>query len=127
MATKKKTKKTAPRKRIAAKTKADQINAAVQALAASVTAEKAKKSRGTPSMKTSALDAAAKVLGDAKTPMTTRQMIVTMAAQNLWKSAHGKTPERTLYSAILREIVTKKKEARFVKTERGKFSLRKEK
>jgi hypothetical protein len=32
------------------------------------------------------------------------------------------TPHATLYSAILREIGTKRKEARFKKTERGKFA-----
>jgi hypothetical protein len=36
----------------------------------------------------------------------------------------GKTPSATLYSAILRELKTKKNEARFRKTERGKFELR---
>ncbi len=33
------------------------------------------------------------------------------------------TPHATLYSAILREIGTKGKGARFKKTERGKFAL----
>ena len=73
--------------------------------------------------KTSALDAAAKVLGESKSPMTMREMIDAMAAKGYWKSPGGKTPERTLYSAILREIVTKKGEARFKKAERGKFAL----
>jgi hypothetical protein len=73
--------------------------------------------------KTSALDAAAKVLGESKSPMTMREMIDAMAAKGYWKSPGGKTPERTLYSAILREIVTKGKEARFKKAERGKFAL----
>ena len=73
--------------------------------------------------KTSALDAAAAVLADAKGPMTTKEMIEAMAAKKLWSSPGGKTPERTLYSAILREIATKGKEARFKKTERGKFAL----
>ncbi len=74
--------------------------------------------------KTSALDAAAKVLGEAKGPLTTKEMIDAMATKGYWKSPGGKTPDRTLYSAILREIVTKGKEARFTKTERGKFALR---
>ena len=75
--------------------------------------------------KPGALDAAVKVLGAAKDPLTTKEMIDAMAAKNLWKSPGGKTPDRTLYSAILREIVLKGKESRFVKTERGKFTLRK--
>ncbi len=54
--------------------------------------------------------------------MTTKEMIDAMGAKGLWKSPGGKTPDRTLYSAILREIITKGKESRFVKTERGRFT-----
>lgn len=72
--------------------------------------------------KTSALDAAAKVLAGADT-MTTKEMIEAMAEQKLWSSPGGKTPDRTLYSAILREIAAKGKDARFKKTERGRFAL----
>jgi HB1/ASXL restriction endonuclease-like protein with HTH domain len=75
--------------------------------------------------KTSALDAAAKVLGESNEPLTTKQMIEAMETKGYWKSPGGKTPDRTLYSAILREIVVKKGEARFKKTERGKFTLKK--
>src|SRR5262245_20395417 len=71
--------------------------------------------------KTSTLDAAVKVLGESKSPMTTKEMIDAMQAKNYWKSPDGKTPDRTLYSAILREIVVKKTESRFKKSERGKF------
>jgi hypothetical protein len=71
----------------------------------------------------SALDAAAKVLGDAKQPMTTKEMIEQMAAKRLWKSPGGKTPHATLYSAILREIGKKGKDARFKKVDRGKFAF----
>jgi hypothetical protein len=74
--------------------------------------------------KTSALDAAAKLLAAGKEPMTTQEMVDKMAAQGLWKSPGGKTPDRTLYSAILREIATKGKDARFKKTERGKFAAK---
>jgi hypothetical protein len=74
--------------------------------------------------KTSALDAAAKLLAASKEPMTTQEMIDALAAKNLWKSPGGKTPDRTLYSAILREIGTKGKDARFKKTERGKFAAK---
>lgn len=75
--------------------------------------------------KASALDAASTVLGDAKVAMTTKEMIDAMAEKKLWSSPGGKTPDRTLYSAILREIATKGKDARFKKTERGKFALAK--
>ena len=87
-------------------------------------AAKAKKPAAKKERKTSALDAAAKVLGEAKEPLTTKEMIAAMEAKGYWKSPGGKTPDRTLYSAILREIVLKKGEARFKKTERGKFALK---
>ena len=71
----------------------------------------------------SALDAAAEVLADAKEPMNTRQMIEAMAKKGLWTSPGGATPHATLYSAILREINAKGKDARFKKVERGQFAF----
>jgi hypothetical protein len=61
------------------------------------------------------------VLAESREPMTTKEMIEAMATKGYWTSPGGKTPERTLYSAILRELNTKRSEARFTKTERGKF------
>jgi hypothetical protein len=72
--------------------------------------------------KPSALDAAAKVLAEEGRPMTCKEMITEMAAKGYWASAGGQTPDATLYSAILRELATKGDQARFVKTERGKFA-----
>jgi hypothetical protein len=72
--------------------------------------------------KLSCLDAAAKVLASAKEPMTTKALIEAMAEKKLWTSPGGKTPAATLYSAILREITTKGKEARFKKADRGLFA-----
>ena len=74
--------------------------------------------------KTSALDAAAKVLAECGGAMTTQAMIEAMAAKGYWSSPGGQTPAATLYSAILRELSTKGEQARFVKTERGKFALK---
>jgi hypothetical protein len=74
--------------------------------------------------KLSALDAAARVLAEAGTPLTCKEMIEAMAARGYWTSPGGKTPQATLYSAILREIAVKGDAARFAKTERGKFGLR---
>jgi HB1, ASXL, restriction endonuclease HTH domain len=71
--------------------------------------------------KLSALDAAAKVLAESKEPLNTRQMVETMAKKGLWTSPGGATPHATLYSAILREINAKAKDARFKKTDRGHF------
>jgi hypothetical protein len=72
--------------------------------------------------KVSAIDAAAQVLGASKQAMTCKQMIEAMATKGLWTSPGGKTPHATLYSAILREIATKGKDARFKKAERGHFA-----
>lgn len=77
----------------------------------------------TKTKKVSAIDAAAKLLAESKEPMGCKEMIEAMTAKGLWKSPGGKTPHATLYSAILREIATKGNEARFVKTERGKFAF----
>jgi hypothetical protein len=71
------------------------------------------------------LDAATKVLGENGQAMTCQEMIEAMAAKGYWTSPGGATPDRTLYSAIAREITTKAKESRFVKSERGKFTLAK--
>lgn len=89
-----------------------------------------KTSKGKPAAqpktkKLSALDAAAKVLGESKEPMAAKEMIEAMAAKGYWKSPGGKTPQATLYAAIIREISTKGKEARFKKTDRGQFTLTK--
>ena len=105
MATKK-----APKKPAASKTKPK-----------AAPAKKAKPKAETPK-KLSALDAAAQVLAASKEPLNAKQMIEAMAAKGLWSSPGGKTPHATLYSAILREIGTKGKEARFKKTDRGHFT-----
>jgi HB1, ASXL, restriction endonuclease HTH domain len=73
--------------------------------------------------KLGAIDAAAKLLAEIGQAMTCKEMIEAMAAKGYWTSPGGKTPQATLYSAILREIATKGAEARFKKTERGKFGL----
>jgi hypothetical protein len=87
----------------------------------SAKAPKAKSADG----KLSCLDAAAKVLASAKEPMTTKALIEQMAAKGYWSSPNGQTPSATLYSAILREITTKGKEARFKKADRGLFAATK--
>jgi hypothetical protein len=69
-----------------------------------------------------ALDAAATVLVESGQAMTTKEMIAAMMAKKYWSSPNGKTPHATLYSSILRELATKGKDARFKKTDRGKFA-----
>ena len=83
---------------------------------------KPKKAKEPKEKKVSAIDAAAQVLAASKEPMNAKEMIEAMATQKLWTSPGGATPHATLYSAIIREIAAKGKEARFVKTERGKFA-----
>jgi hypothetical protein len=85
----------------------------------------AKKATKKSDGKLSQLDAAAKVLAEAGEPMNTKAMVEKMEAKGYWKSPGGKTPSATLYSAILREIQTKGSEARFKKTDRGHFTLKK--
>jgi len=70
----------------------------------------------------SALDAAAQVLAKADKPMGAQDLIAAMAEKGLWKSPGGKTPHATLYAAMIREIGTKGKDARFKKVERGLFT-----
>jgi hypothetical protein len=72
--------------------------------------------------KLSALDAAAKVLGETGKAMNCQELIETMAAKGYWKSPAGKTPSATLYASIIKEIATKGKESRFQKTDRGTFA-----
>ena len=89
-------------------------------VAVAAPAKKAKANKGDE--KLSALDAAAKVLGESAEALNTKQMVDAMAAKGYWTSPGGKTPHATLYSAILREIKTKGSEARFKKTDRGHFT-----
>ena len=70
----------------------------------------------------SGLDAAAKVLAEAGEPMSCKTIVERMLAQDLWQTK-GKTPQATIYAAIIREIAAKGDKARFRKTERGKFAL----
>jgi hypothetical protein len=87
---------------------------------------KPKTDAGTAEGKTSLsqLDAAAKVLGEAPEPLTTKEMVEAMTTKGYWTSPGGKTPHATLYSAILRELQSKGETGRFIKTDRGHFKLR---
>jgi hypothetical protein len=73
--------------------------------------------------KLSALAAAARVLSEAKQPMSCPELIEAMAARGYWTSPTGKTPAATLSAAMQREIVVKKDQARFQKTGPGRFAL----
>ncbi len=71
----------------------------------------------------SGLDLAAKALAESKEPMTAKALADRVIAAG-WQTT-GRTPEATLYSAIIREIANKGKDSRFVKASRGLFSARK--
>jgi hypothetical protein len=119
MATKKFIKSDKPKK--ATKAEAAPTTEQTDAGATTPAKSKAKKAKEAKAKKTSALDAAARVLEEAGQPMTCPEMIEAVTAKKYWASPKGLTPAATLYSAVLREINAKGKESRFVKTERGKF------
>ncbi len=100
MATKKKTKKTTRRQ----------------------TRKKAAKPRKQSNGKLSGLDAGAQILAQAKEPMGCKDIVEQALGKGLW-SPGGKTPQATLYAAIIREIAKKGKNARFKKVDRGRFQL----
>ena len=80
-----------------------------------------KPGKAAPPKRLSALDAAARVLAASEVPMRAKEMVAQMEAQGLWRSPGGKTPEATLYAAIIREIAAKGDKARFRKHGRGVF------
>jgi HB1, ASXL, restriction endonuclease HTH domain len=88
-------------------------------------AKKAKTKKEKKPKKVGALDAAARVLQEAGEPMGCKEMIDAMASKGYWSSPNGQTPHATLYAAILREMKVKGKEARFIKSDRGKFAIAK--
>lgn len=130
MSTKKTTTKKAPKtqaktakKTPVKKAKSQAAETKVETTADAKSAKEKKPAKEKVPGKLSALDAAAKVLAESGEPMTSKEMIDAMAAKGYWTSPGGKTPQATLYAAILREIQTKGAEARFTKTERGHFAL----
>jgi hypothetical protein len=125
MATKKTTKSDKSKKAAKAEAAPPVEQAEAAAAAPAPAKAKAKKTKEPKAKKTSALDAAVRVLQEAGQPMACPEMIEAMTAKKYWASPKGLTPSATLYSAILRELKAKGKESRFVKTERGKFGLAK--
>ena len=74
-----------------------------------------------PEKKRSLLDAAVEVLRLAKMPMNTREIVDAAIELKLWTPTGAKTPEQTLYGAIVRENKTKEN-PRIVKSDiKGKF------
>ena len=83
----------------------------------------AKAAKAAPS-KSSALDAAERLLRESGQPLGCPELIEQMAAKGYWTSPKGKTPASTLYAAIAREAKLKGAASRFVKTGPGRFAHR---
>jgi len=79
--------------------------------------------RAVPPKGLSLVCAAAAVLERSDAPLSVKAMIDAAKAQGLWTPRAGKTPEQTLYSAIIREIRDKGSASRFRKEGRGLFSF----
>ena len=71
----------------------------------------------------SLLDAAAYVLKSAKQALSTREIVALVIQQRLW-IASGATPWATLNAALNRDMQTNGSKSRFMKAERGKYSVR---
>ena len=80
-------------------------------------------SKAVPQKGLGLLSAAAVVLERSDAPMTVKAMIEGAKDAGLWSPKGGKTPEQTLYSAIIREIRDKGAESRFRKDGRGLFAF----
>ena len=83
---------------------------------------KAKAAKGTKPAKAAkekkpgGLDAAATVLAESGRPMQAKEIVKTALRKGYWKT-EGKTPEATIYAAIIREIAVKGKASRFRRAE----------
>ena len=77
-----------------------------------------------PEKKLSLVKAAVAVLSEDNAALTVKQIIAAAKEKGLWSPGAGKTPEQTLYSAILREMKTKGEASRFVKDAPGHFRIR---
>ena len=86
-------------------------------------ANSAPSSRAVPQKGMSLLNAAAAVLERSDAPMAVKAMIEKAKESGLWTPRGGKTPEQTLYSAIIREIRDRGNTSRFRKEGRGLFAF----
>jgi hypothetical protein len=71
----------------------------------------------------SGVDAAAKVLSEADEPLRVKEIYRRAEEAGYWRS-DAQTPDRTLYSAILREMDKEGEDARFEKAGRGLFTVK---
>jgi hypothetical protein len=101
-------------------TTATKKNTRAAAKPAAIKATEAKAKPAAPNAegksKLSLLSAAAAVLAESDEPLNCKRMIELAKERGLWTPGAGKTPEQTLYSAIMREIKDKGDAARFRKS-----------
>ena len=88
-------------------------------------APKTKKAKPDEPRKMTALDAAHAVLQDAGTTLSAPEIYAKMVEKKLWESPNGLTPAATIYAAMIREITSRGKEARFTRPEPSKFGAAK--
>jgi hypothetical protein len=70
-----------------------------------------------------ALDAACRVLREAKKPLTCLEIVERAIKRKYWRT-EGATPQNSLNAAIARDIAANGDQSRFVKTGRGLFAAR---
>jgi hypothetical protein len=78
---------------------------------------------GVPEYSLNALDAACRVLREAKKPLTCQEIVERAIKRKYWRT-EGATPQNTLNAAIQRDMATNGETSRFVKTGRGLFAAR---
>lgn len=70
----------------------------------------------------SLLDHAVEELARSDEPLGAKDLVTRIIDSGRW-TTEGKTPQATLYSAMIREIKAKGSQARFQKVSRGRFAL----
>jgi len=91
-------------------------------LAAPVRKVKVKR-QNVPEFSLTLLEAAYRVLCEAKKPLSCQEIVDRAIKRKFWRSS-GATPANTLNAALATEIKSKKENARFVKVGRGLFAAR---
>jgi len=76
-----------------------------------------------PEYSLNAIDAAYRILRDAKKSLSCQQIIDRMIKRKLWRT-EGATPQNTLNAALQRDLTANGEKSRFVKTGRGLFAAR---
>jgi hypothetical protein len=81
------------------------------------------KRQSVPEYSLNALDAAHRVLKEAKKPLTCQEIVDRAIQRKFWRT-EGATPQNSLNAAIARDIKANAERSRFIKTGRGLFSAR---